>query len=104
MLVDIEHTGKRIHTDSKSVCAEWPNINENPRIIVAKGTKDASVFSRLKMSKQTKMMNIRATASRTASSLATADPTSYEGKLVKCSNGPGCCGTLRLATSDLRSR
>ena len=51
-------------------------MNENPRMIVANGTKDATVFERLKISRQMKTMNMRATAISTASSLPTAELTS----------------------------
>ena len=65
-----------IHTDSKSVCAEFPKTNENPRTTVASGTKEAKVFDRLKIRRHKKMMMTRATHSSTASSLATIEPTS----------------------------
>ncbi len=63
-------------TDSNSVCAEWPNTKEKPTMKVASGTNDAIVLLRLKMSKQMKMIMIKATESKTASSFATAEPTS----------------------------
>lgn len=66
------------HTDSNNFDAEFPKINENPRITVARGTRDASVFDRLKMSRQTKIMNTSATDTKTASSFATIESTSYE--------------------------
>jgi hypothetical protein len=52
-------------------------MNENPRMIVARGTNEARVFDRLKMSRQTKMMMTRAMDINTASSLATMELTSY---------------------------
>lgn len=57
-------------------------MKENPRMIVASGTRDARVFLRLKMSKHTNMTTINATERRTASSLATAEPTSYSKILL----------------------
>lgn len=51
-------------------------MKEKPKIMVARGTREASVFSRLKISKHTKIMPTSATASRTASSFATAELTS----------------------------
>ena len=63
-------------TDSKSVFAELPKMNEKPTMMVASGTSDASVLLLLKMSIQMKMSTIATTARHTASSFATADPTS----------------------------
>ena len=63
-------------TDSNSVCAELPKMNEKPTMIVASGTSDARVLLRLKMSKQMKIKMMSTTASKTASSFATAEPTS----------------------------
>ena len=61
-----------------SVCAELPKMNEKPTMIVASGTSDAIVLLRLKMSRQMKMKIRIATESRTASSFATAEPTSFK--------------------------
>lgn len=52
-------------------------MNEKPRMIVASGTSDAMVSFLLKMSRQMKISTRSAQAMRTASSLATALPTSY---------------------------
>jgi len=65
-----------IHTDSKRVWAEFPKMKEKPRTTVARGTKEARVFDRLKIRRHKKMMMTRATHSNTASSLATIEPTS----------------------------
>jgi hypothetical protein len=52
-------------------------MNENPRIIVARGTSEASVLLLLKMRRHVKRIPSNATQTRTASSFATAEPTSY---------------------------
>lgn len=64
-------------TDSNSVCAECPKMNENPRMIVARGTSEASVSLLLKIRRHVKRIPSIATQTRTASSFATAEPTSY---------------------------
>lgn len=64
-------------TDSKRVWAECPNTKEKPRTILARGTSDAMVLVRSKINKQMKIMTITATQSRTASSFATIESTSY---------------------------
>jgi hypothetical protein len=51
-------------------------MKENPRMIVASGTRDVRVSDLLKMRRQTKIMRMMATATRTASSFAMAEPTS----------------------------
>lgn len=63
-------------TDSNNVCAECPKMKEKPRTIVASGTNDCRVFLLLKINKHTKIKIIAKTASITASSFATAEPTS----------------------------
>ena len=73
----IRHKATHKLTDSNSVCAECPKIKEKPTIIVASGTRDARVFLRLKISRQMKTKIKATTESMTASSLATAEPTSY---------------------------
>ena len=80
-------------------------MNENPRMIVARGTSEANVSFRLKMSKQANTMKISATQTRTASSLATAEPTSYSCLSTKDSKTSALVMllTLRLAVSSLRS-
>lgn len=65
-------------TDSKSVFAELPNTNENPRMRVASGTSDESVSLLLKMRRKTKMRMRSATEKSTASSFATAELTSCD--------------------------
>jgi precorrin-6x reductase len=65
----------KLLTDSKRVVAEFPKMNEKPRITVARGTNDARELE-LKINKQMNMMATSATERRTASSLATMDPTS----------------------------
>lgn len=67
-------------TELKRVAAELPKIKLKPRIIVARGTRDVSVSDLLKMSRQRKIMRMSATATSTASSLATAEPTSWGKK------------------------
>ncbi|EGO27846.1 hypothetical protein SERLADRAFT_383465 [Serpula lacrymans var. lacrymans S7.9] len=62
-------------------------MNENPRMIVASGTRDAKVLLLLKISRQAKRIPNKAIAIRTASSFATTESTS-----------------LRLVTKALRSR
>jgi hypothetical protein len=52
-------------------------MNENPRIRVARGTSDARVLLLLKMRRHVKIITINAMQTRTASSFATAEPTSY---------------------------
>jgi hypothetical protein len=52
-------------------------MNENPRIIVARGTSEASVLLLLKMRRHVKRIPSNAMQTRTASSFATAEPTSY---------------------------
>lgn len=63
-------------TDSNKVCAECPKTKENPRMIVASGTSDAMVLLLLKISRQMKVKTRRTHAMSTASSFATALPTS----------------------------
>ena len=46
-------------------------------MMVARGTSDDKVFSRLKISRQRKMIKMNATLSRTASSLARAELVSF---------------------------
>ena len=53
-------------------------MNENPTIMVERGTSDAIVLLLLKMSRQMKMKMRAMTPSRTKSSFATADPTSFK--------------------------
>ena len=67
----------QILTDSNSFWAEFPKMKEKPTMMVASGTSDAIVLLRLKMSKQMNTRSISTTAIKTASSLATAEPTSY---------------------------
>jgi len=52
-------------------------MNENPRMVVARGSREARVFVLLKMSKHTKIMRTSARDIRTASNFATIEPTSY---------------------------
>ena len=63
-------------TDSNKVWAEWPKMNEKPKIMVASGTRDASVLLLLNIRRQTKTMPTSATQRRTASSFATTELTS----------------------------
>lgn len=51
-------------------------MKENPRMIVANGTKDARVLLLLNIRRQTKIMPTRARQTSTASNFATALPTS----------------------------
>lgn len=60
-------------TDSKSVCAEFPNTKENPSTTVARGTSDDSELFFLKINRQMKMIMSSATIKHTASSLATME-------------------------------
>lgn len=74
MLVVIDDRKQR--TDSNSVCAECPKMNEKPRMIVANGTSDAMVSFLLKMSRQMKIRTRSTQVISTASNFATAEPTS----------------------------
>lgn len=58
--------------------------------MVASGTREASVFDRLKISRHTKIMNISATDISTASSFATIELTSCY--ILNCEGGKG--GTI----------
>jgi len=57
-------------------------MNEKPRMIVARGTREARVFDLLKMSKHTKIMMMSATDIRTASNFATIELTSYKSIIL----------------------
>ena len=94
-----------ILTDSNKVCAELPKMNENPRTIVARGTSDSRVLLRLKINRQAKMIPIKATQTRTASSFATALPTSWKKNEILLSDEYVKEGlsTLRLATKAFLS-
>ena len=63
-------------TDSNSVWAELPKMNENPRTIVARGTRDAIVLLRLKMRRQMNTRTMSTVANSTASSFAMTEPIS----------------------------
>ena len=63
-------------TELNSVAAELPKMKENPRMMVARGTREVSVSFLLKMRRQTNIMRTSAVATRTASNFATAEPTS----------------------------
>lgn len=54
-----------------------PKMKENPRMIVARGTREVNVSDLLKMRRQMKMMMMSAKEMSTASSFATAEPTSW---------------------------
>lgn len=56
-------------------------MNENPRMMVASGTREASVFDRLKIKRQINIMNINATDISTASSFATMELKSCHASL-----------------------
>jgi hypothetical protein len=51
-------------------------MNEKPRMMVARGTREARVFDLLKMSKQMKMMMTNARDIKTPSNFATIELTS----------------------------
>jgi hypothetical protein len=90
-------------SDSNNVCAECPKMNENPKVMVARGTRLAKVLCRLKISKQTKIMPTKATANNTASSFATTELTSYENAQEPSSARCGEYPTFRLDIRAFRS-
>ena len=59
--------------DSNSVAAAFQNMNEKHRMMVPSGTSDASVFSRLNMSRNKNSIAQKATASMTPSSFRIAE-------------------------------
>lgn len=64
-------------TLSKSLVAELPKIKLNPSMMVASGTKLARVFVGLKIRRHIKNIKTRDIITRTPSSFATAEETSY---------------------------
>lgn len=58
--------------DSNKVCAECPKMNENPRTIVANGTREVKVLARSNTRSATNTMERRTTNNSTPSSFATA--------------------------------